>query len=246
MYLGIVDADSILYRVAYSCKDDSLEVAKDTLRAYVFENIYKPTRCEQYCFCFSGKQNFRKDVAVTKPYKGNRVQEKPLHLEELRNYAIEEYLGVVIEPFEADDLVIALADRYIGAFVLIGIDKDGLQLTGFHYNFVKQEWLEVLPIDAQYNLARQLLTGDSVDNITGIPKIGKVKAEKILDADEPPMLTAYNAYKQLVVGDYDAYFLEQLTLLKMKKDILYPFEKHFMSFKNSGYELDIAEEFDFE
>lgn len=242
-YLGIVDADSILYRVAYTCEDETLEVAKDTLRAFIYENIYKQTQCNTYCFCFSGKENFRKDIAVTKVYKGNRVQEKPRHLGDLKAYAIEEYLGLVVEPYEADDLVISLADRYTGSFVLIGIDKDGLQLSGTHFNFTKHTWIEVTPEEAQYNLAFQMLTGDSVDNIQGVPKIGKVKAEKLLtEGDKPPMEVVYDVYKEK--GLSEEYFLEHLHLLKMKKDIFYPFEKHFLSI--GGIDLDVSSEFDFD
>jgi hypothetical protein len=243
MYLGIVDADSIIYRVAYQTEDEDIDVAMDTLRGYVFENIYKPTRCEEYIFCFSGKKNFRDSIAVTKVYKGNREDKvKPKHLQELKDYAIEIYNGVVVPPYEADDLVITVADRYIGSFVLIGIDKDAKQLAGKHYNFGKNEHFVVSPKEAQYNLAMQMLTGDQVDNIQGVAGIGSVKAAKILDeSHKPPMLTVYELYKERELDNFD----EHLQLLRMKKDILFDMESHFFSFDESLITKEL-EEFDFD
>lgn len=241
--LGIVDADSIIYRVAYTSEEDTLDRAKDTLRAYIFENIFKPTRLSKYVFCFTGDTNHRKEV--DSEYKANRSGlEKPKHFKELKQYAIEEYSGLVIQNYEADDVVVAIADRYSGSFVLIGIDKDAYQLAGLHFNFVKHEFKAVSPFDAQYNLAKQMLMGDSTDNIKGLPKIGDVKATKLLSDSDAPMYTVYEIYKDLdLLPDY---FEQQLRLLRMNKDCTLgtQVEDYFYDFSNYKLE-ELIDEFNF-
>lgn len=230
-YLGIVDADSILYRVCYQAKEDSLEVAKDTLLGYVFENIYKPLRCEKFVFCFSHGKTFRYDVAQTKPYKGNREKlEKPVHFDEIKQFAMETYNGIMIDNTEADDVVISIADLYKPDFVLAGIDKDGLQMEGLHFNYVKHEFKHMTTKDAQYNLAYQMLVGDNVDNIQGVPKIGAVKAEKLLkESKDPYFVTVKKIYDEK--GMTEEQFNEHILLLRMKKDISHPYHNHFIDLK---------------
>ena len=59
-----------------------------------------------YKVYLTGKGNFRHDIAVTEPYKGNRKEkEKPVHLEAIRQYLIKDWNAVVSEGEEADDLI---------------------------------------------------------------------------------------------------------------------------------------------
>jgi 5'-3' exonuclease len=64
--------------------------------------------------------------------------------------------------------------------VICSIDKDLHQITGTHYNFVKDEWTRVFPEEGEHFFWKQVLTGDVVDNIKGIYGIGPKRAEKIL------------------------------------------------------------------
>lgn len=242
-YLGIVDADSILYKVAYVTEEETEEEAFDTLRAVIYKTIYQPTRCEEYIFCFSGDDNFREDVAVTKPYKGNRVDKpKPKHLKALKKYAMAEYNGLILSGLEADDIVVAIHQKYAGTSVLIGIDKDAKQSVGHHYNFGKDIHFYVTPEQAEINLQTQMVTGDTVDNITGLPGYGPKKAEKLFNSspETAPSRLVYDLYKEL--GYDEDYYLEQLTLLYMKRDIVYPFEEHFIKLAEKGG----ADEFTFD
>jgi hypothetical protein len=241
-WLGIIDADSILYRIAASCEEESLETAKDTLRGFLWNNIYSPTRCNFYTFLLSGGETGRSEVAVTKPYKGQRNKEKPKHLKALRGYLMDEYKAYSIDDYEADDVVIAIYEKYRGHALLMGIDKDAKQLAGAHYNYVKQEFFIVSDRESQKFFSTQMIMGDSVDNIPGIPKVGAKGAEKLFEQNKevPPAFLTWNLYKEKEL-DWD-YYKEQYYLLRMQRDIIYPFEEHFVDL-NSNEGL---EEFDFE
>jgi 5'-3' exonuclease len=85
---------------------------------------------------------------------------------------------------EADDLLginqTACAENCVDS-IIVTIDKDLLQIPGSHYNFVKCEFKEVTEEEGQYFFYKQLMMGDSTDNIGGCPGIGPKKAEKALE-----------------------------------------------------------------
>lgn len=239
--LGIIDADSICYKIAFQTLDDEPEEAIRQLDEYLFNNIHSHLFCEQYLICLSRGHSGRDEVAVTKPYKGNRAKlEKPAHLDALKDHLIDEYNALLVCPYEADDLVIAAHDVFRSESVLIGIDKDNLQSPGWHFNYNNAELFEVSIFEAEYNLAFQLLAGDTGDNIPGLPRIGAKTAEKILADKALPINTAFRYYKEN--GYSDVYFIEQLTLLKMKKDIHVPFSGYFVELPELV--TDVADEFE--
>ena len=121
--------------------------------------------------------NFRIDVAKIKPYKGNRIQPKPLHYEAIRKYLRDKWGAVTTDGYEADD---ALGINQDDSSCIATIDKDLNMIPGFHYNWQKDQFFDVNGADASFFFYKQLLTGDSTDNIVGLPGVGPVKAEKIL------------------------------------------------------------------
>ena len=57
-------------------------------------------------------------------------------------------------------------------------------VTGHHYNFNKDEIIYITPEEGRLNFYKQILTGDKIDDIPGIPGIGTKKAEKLLEGLE--------------------------------------------------------------
>ena len=182
---ALIDADSIYFRAVMKCTKeyDIRKSIKDTMN-----NIRRDTMCNDPLVAVKGKGNFRKDLY--EDYKGNR---KPMEddvrerLAYAHNYMIEAYDAQRADDMEADDLVAIWAYECMAKeipYVVVGIDKDLLQIPGEHYNFVKGTTTNVDKDMAHYNLMRQCLTGDSADNIPGIKGIGPKKAERIL-ADIP-------------------------------------------------------------
>jgi len=133
----------------------------------------------------SGPTNFRNGVATIKPYKGNRdAAHKPVHGPEIKAMMRREYRVHTSEDEEADDLIAYehYADwlRDPHSSVIATIDKDLDMVPGLHYNFVKQEAYDVTPEQGIWNFYKQVLTGDTTDNIPGLDGIGPVRAAKIL------------------------------------------------------------------
>jgi 5'-3' exonuclease len=74
-----------------------------------------------------------------------------------------------------------LATKHFPDAVIVSIDKDFKQVPGLLYNPTKDEWTEVSEEEGLLFFYTQLLTGDRVDNIQGVNKIGPKTAEKILE-----------------------------------------------------------------
>ena len=177
----LIDSDSIYFRMAMVTQKKN-EIRKGIDRT--MSEIRKNTGCDVSFVAIKGRGNFRHDMCPT--YKGTR---KPLedHIKEALNYGhqymVDKYNAVMADNMEADDLVaIWAAERRsdAGDYTVVGIDKDLLQIPGWHYNFVKKESQFIDEDTANLKLMLQCLTGDSSDNIPGIKGIGPKKADKIL------------------------------------------------------------------
>ena len=81
---------------------------------------------------------------------------------------------------EADDDIAIRATELKGEGLIVSIDKDFMQVPGWHYNFVKKVKKEVTPEEGLRFFYTQILMGDSADNIPGIHRVGPVKAAKML------------------------------------------------------------------
>lgn len=215
--IALIDADSIVYRVGFATEEEEESVALHRTGSFLNE-IIEATKAEQYYGYLTGKTNYRSTLAKTAPYKGQRKGIKPKHYEAIRNFMCVTWRFTVEEGQEADDAV-AIHSTQLKQdnkpHVICSIDKDLMQLSGLHYNFVKGEFTEVSEYEGMFNLYVQCLTGDKVDNIMGIYGIGNVKATKILKGakDECEMYQrCIEAYK----GDQER-VNENLSLLWLRR-----------------------------
>ena len=186
----LIDADILIYRVGFKTDDETLDRACSTMDEAV-GNILLAYPETPYCLYLSGPSadNYRHQYAVTAPYKGNRKDSKrPRHYHALRDYLLKSHHDCMMtETNEADDAIAidftalmatATEDDYP---VLVSVDKDFDQLVGCRYDFTKgvEVWND--EADAIKNLWMQCLTGDRVDNIKGIYRVGPKKAYQILE-----------------------------------------------------------------
>ena len=151
----------------------------------LMESIQTATDTNDFCTTMylssSSKDNFRYDVATTRPYKGNRdAAHRPTHEEAIRAYIIENWDTRIADGEEADDLLGIAQTKDPEGTILISIDKDLNQIPGLKYNFVDDRIYTITPEQGDYNFYMQLLTGDTTDNIPGLPGIGPGKAAKAL------------------------------------------------------------------
>ena len=196
----------------------------------------------------TGDGNFRFDIATVKPYKGTRKKEKPFHYNNLRAYA--ESLGAeVIHGMEADD---ELAIRQTAALpnnmydcnskthtVICTRDKDLRQVPGWHYGWehgLQPEFeLQCLDVIGDIEMRKkdikgtgikffysQIITGDSTDNIPGLPRRGPVYAYELLNDTkaEGEMFNAVReAYRAVYEDEWEPRLLEQGRLLYMVREM---------------------------
>lgn len=181
---ALIDADTPIFASALSANDSELWVATSRLKEMLL-GIIESSKADEYTLFVSGTSNFRKEIDAN--YKANRTQADPIHRKACREFLIEEMGAIPAEHAEADDLC--------GIFqgedtIICGIDKDLLQIPGKHFRWQltrggkivrEAETLEVSEIEGLRSFYRQMLIGDTSDNISGVAKIGEVKARKIID-----------------------------------------------------------------
>lgn len=172
----------------------------------------------------SGKENFRNEVATTRPYKGNRDRtHRPTYEQEIRQFIKSTWDTYEAENEEADDLL-GIAQTHYGPedSVIISLDKDLDQIPGLKYNFMHDVRYNVSEEEAMYNFYQQLLTGDSTDNIPGLPGIGPGKAKKALHGleSEDALLNECCRMYQVHSGkeDWQTYMKEQGQLLWIRRE----------------------------
>jgi hypothetical protein len=178
---AFIDADSLCYAVGFSSNDTEEPIAISRLEETMTE-LCMDLDCQDYKGFLTGKGNFRDTVAVTAPYKGQRVSEKPVHLQALRDHLVNSWGFEVVNGIEADDAVgIAAYAVPEDESIMVHIDKDLNQFRGWHYNYRKKEKYYVSEFEGLTAFYTQILTGDRIDNIIGLKGIGPVKAKRILE-----------------------------------------------------------------
>lgn len=160
--------------------------------------------CTDYIICYGRGKNFRYDLAQTQPYKDGR-QPKPLLLKEVTDYMLYKYKDKIVfgDDIESDDVYARLiweawvrSGRDLDKVDSVGVccDKDANQFPSIMFNFQKPEegLKRITPIEAAFSLGKQMLMGDSVDSILGLPQI------------VPELCTKYGLRKSKSVGETTA------------------------------------------
>lgn len=217
-----VDGDIIAYRTAAVC-EEHFEGACESIIDTTLHDIASETGISKMRIYLSGRNNFRNKVAVTKPYKGNRAtMVRPKFLDFCKDYLVKNYNAIHMHGYEADDGI--ASDMVQNGAIHCGIDKDIKQIPGKHYNYVNKEWDNISVKQAILNLYRQVLTGDTSDNIPGLPRVGAKTAEKVIINAETALSDAMNYYQEICrtkLPDIEplVYFVEQKQLIEMVTNI---------------------------
>ena len=154
------------------------------IEAHVAEYLYlHDQEIGEFRLFLTGKDNFRDELATIWEYKGNRDRSlRPYWYKEIRQYLIDRWGAEVVDGMEADDAVAILqwnADEE-GGTIICTIDKDLENVPGHFYNYHRKEAKYIDFEMAMLTFYRQVLTGDSSDNIPGCFKVGKAMAAKVL------------------------------------------------------------------
>tara|TARA_R110002051_G_scaffold238028_1_gene298854 strand:+ start:3164 stop:3856 length:693 start_codon:yes stop_codon:yes gene_type:complete len=210
---AILDADIIAYKLA--CKVDTYgdKYLYQNIREYV--SGWTPYECSEVLLAFSCRRedNFRK--IYWPQYKEHRNSiAKPDSLSDIIDSMKALYKSVYTEHIEADDLMGRMASA--GLAVAVTIDKDLRSTPGWHWNPDKEwEARRITEEQADRFFYKQWMMGDSTDKIPGIPKVGPVKADRILEQNSPAN------WEAIVVAEYEKreltedYTLSQATAVRI-------------------------------
>ena len=138
-------------------KDDDGEVTIDihsfkgvaSYIVHMVDSIMEACKTEVPPYMFlTGADNFRFEVATIKPYKGTRDKDKPFHLANARAFIQSRYNTYTSKGCEADDLLAMSMSSYRKQDVpsiICTVDKDLLQVEGWHYRWEGHNFGEVMP-----------------------------------------------------------------------------------------------------
>lgn len=251
--IALIDGDILRYEIGFAaetkCKDFSngdpppFNVVEELLEARI-DNIKEMTNSDECRFFFTGKTNFRTEIAKTKPYK-ERPSHKPFHFKNIEEYIKAKYPYAQQEGLEADDLmaIVQTARLPYGDTVICTRDKDLRQVEGLHFGweignqpmFPLQyvDYLGDIKLKSNKNthhivgtgykfLCSQMLTGDPVDTIPGLPKCGAMSAFKMLANRKTPedcLKAVREAYRAKYGHRGDDMLLEQGRLLYLIREL---------------------------
>lgn len=246
---AVIDADQLVYSVGFATEGDPISHSYQLMKTKL-NKILKRCDTEDYQIFIGGEGNFREDIAISATYKGTRTGKKPSTYNELRTYLIEVWGAQVVDGYEADDAVsIKLwqdyqahsGDREFCQVICVSPDKDLNNTPGWHYNPNKDIMRWVTPHQADRHFWFQMLAGDKVDNIPGLPYCtpsvieefgltkaarrgcGEGSARKIMESDDyvEAVLRCYSSWalETGMEAYLHEYLLEQANLLHMGREI---------------------------
>lgn len=179
-----------------------LHIAKQMMKSITQKYKGKPS------IYLSGSNNFREELAKEIPYKGNRwseekrdaarennewiqwlndteakhsVPRRPHWEAQIKLYLIQQHGAIVIDGQEADD-AIGIEHAQSKDTVIVSVDKDLKTIPGYYQNLadIEEDPIRVTQADAIRFFYKQILMGDSADNIPGLHRVGDKVAESII------------------------------------------------------------------
>ena len=176
----LVDGDLVAYRCSATCKeDDPVDVAIYRVEKLLRE-IVEAAGCDEYQVWLTGSNNFRKEINPN--YKANRKDMvPPVYLQDCREFLVVEHGAKLAHNMEADDM---LGINQTDDTIIASLDKDLLMIPGKHFNWTKQilgDYTMVTDEMGWKHFWKQMLIGDTSDNIKGVVGLGPVKAGKLID-----------------------------------------------------------------
>ena len=218
----IFDGDIILYSKGF--KHEGTEdwwVIESDIDRWISE-FFKKFGTYNYIIYLTGKGNFREQVATSHVYKGGRTKPKPKWYEDIKQYLIHMHRTKLVQGIEADDAIAMHLTRNPNS-IHIGIDKDLLQVEGWHYRYQthnspevplryisNEGFLELQVTGKKKKLVgggykwfyAQMLMGDKTDEIYGPKGYGDVKVYNTLCGAKTE-LECYEIVKQCYDGAFE-------------------------------------------
>lgn len=163
----IIDGDQMIYSCGFASEGEPLSHTLRLLKNKM-EQILKDTGASEYELYIEGVGNFREDLDWD--YKGNRTNRKPESFDDCKDYLINVWKAHPVAGMETDDQVSIRLYESDDSVILSSPDKDLKNTPGWHYNPNTREVFHVNETQAARHFWYQMLMGDRVDNIPGLPR----------------------------------------------------------------------------
>lgn len=186
---AIIDVDSIMFTIGNGNKllDEDKIPIKDTTGKFIYtekseeelitsadwimNDILASCNADGYIAYIKGKNTTSERKLINPEYKANRPKESPKWWSFTKQYLMDKWKVIPADNYEVDDYVNVTLKMLPDSFI-VAIDKDLLGLEGRHFNWRKKEWVEVTKEQEEYNFWASMITGDTADNIKGLPGKG--------------------------------------------------------------------------
>ena len=212
----LIDADVLAFEAAVVAeesiqwKDELWTVHADMAlaKARVVNRIVEfkeKLKTENVVLCLSDRANFRRKL--NPDYKANRSKSRlPIILRQVKQWIIDELGGVLWANLEADDVISILAtDKAMDEeTIVVSIDKDFKSVPGIFFDYNKGEYHQPSEEEADNYHLIQAIAGDHTDGYSGVPGVGVVKAERMLEKDGYTWDTVVKAYEEKGLTEQDA------------------------------------------
>lgn len=233
----LIDADGFIYSTACVCAKKNpfggedhvdLKLGESILRSRLNKLIEKFNADSALLFLSCKREEGHRRLMVDESYKANRNKVKsPEALPHLREYVKKNYETIERDHLEADDLIGIYAtekqDKY--ERIIISFDKDVIGLPGKTYHPGKEKKRLVKRTTSFKFFIYQCIVGDTADGYKGIPRVGKVGANKFLNSCK----TLYEMWPKLIEfaatkGLDEEYMLRQARMAYLLRAWNYDFE----------------------
>ena len=218
----LIDADSLLYKGI-----EDLGEYKDRIDTIISDIITETDSSHYRVFLEAPKsKSFRKLLNTT--YKKNRKgRPLPINFVEIKQYIMEEYNAYLSYLEETDDSVVSthnyLKKEYPFTDVIIAAnDKDYKTKEVVYYDLYHGRFGEISEIseeEAKFNFYKQMLMGDSADNVGGVKGIGSKGADKILKPSKDYFISTYRTYVSRFGSDARDKWNKNMNMLYLREDV---------------------------
>ena len=212
----LIDADvlafeaSVVAEESIHWKDELWTVHADMAlaKARVINRIQEfreNLKTENVVLCLSDRANFRRKL--NPDYKANRSKSRlPIILRQVKQWIIDELGGVLWANLEADDVISILAtDKAMDEeTIVVSIDKDFKSVPGIFFDYNKGEYHHPSEEEADNYHLIQTIAGDHTDGYSGVPGVGVVKAQRMLEGCGYTWDTVVGAYEDKGMTEQDA------------------------------------------
>lgn len=244
---ALIDGDIFQYEFGSMTDDEFKPLGWPIIQNKIqnrIDQIMEATGAKTYQIYLTSddKSNFRYKLATIRPYKGHRSTEKPHWYYHIRNFLVDYRGAQEVSGIEADDAISmaqyealygamddlasieAIKELGIARTVICSRDKDLNMVPGLHYTWEcgkqkeKPLWWqdEVGGFRCFY---KQLLMGDTCDNILGLFGVGQrskiVSSLDDVNSDADMYRIVFNEYEKRFGSYAKKFLIENARLLWM-------------------------------